>query len=163
MRIEKRKIADLKPHPRNYRKHSEEQLLLIETSLEIHGQQRPVVIEDDGTILAGHAVVLGAERRGWEEVDCHIYDGPHPEQFLIVDNRSAELGQDNREELGVLLAEVQDDAVKLAASGYSKADVAKLLASIEVALPDAGATNPPSDAEGLIECPKCGHTWAKGT
>ena len=162
MKIEKRKIADLHPHPRNYRKHSEQQLLLIEASLEAHGQQRPVVIEDDGTILAGHAVVLAAERREWEEVDCHVYDGPHPEQFLIVDNRSAELGHDNRTELAELLVEVRDDAVKLSAAGYSRADVEKLVASVNITVPDSDATEPPSD-DRLISCPKCGHTWEKGT
>jgi len=55
-------VASLKPHPVNYRKHPEDQLRHIERSVKEHGFYRNVVVARDGTILAGHGVVLAAKR-----------------------------------------------------------------------------------------------------
>ncbi len=50
-------IAELKPHPRNYKKHPADQLAHLEASLKQYGQFRNVVVARDSTILAGHGVV----------------------------------------------------------------------------------------------------------
>lgn len=62
-------VADLKPHPRNYRAHPADQLEHIAASLEEHGQYRNVVVAADYTILAGHGVVEAAVKNlGWTEL-----------------------------------------------------------------------------------------------
>ncbi len=104
---ELRRIADLRPHPRNYRRHGEHQLLVLRESLRIHGQQKPVVITPDGTVLAGHGLVEAAKLEGWTEIACHIYDGPYAEAFLAVDNRASDLAEDDQEALSRLLSDLR--------------------------------------------------------
>lgn len=53
-------LSELRPHPRNYRHHPERQLIHIAMSLHQNGFYRNVVAARDGTILAGHGVVLAA-------------------------------------------------------------------------------------------------------
>ena len=86
IRAEPREIAALHPHPLNYRRHPEHQLAILRESLRVHGQQKPVVITPDGTILAGHGLVEAAKLEGWETIACHVYDGPYPEAFLAQDD-----------------------------------------------------------------------------
>jgi ParB-like chromosome segregation protein Spo0J len=61
-------IDELRPHPRNYRVHPEDQLAHVEHSMRTNGVYRNVVAARDGTILAGHGVVLAARKIGLAEV-----------------------------------------------------------------------------------------------
>lgn len=89
---ETRKVAELVPSARNARKHSDEQVGKIARSIREFGWTNPVLIKEDGTILAGHGRVLAAERldilevpvivaRGWSEAQCRAY--------VIADNKIA--------------------------------------------------------------------------
>jgi DNA modification methylase len=127
---EPREIATLRPHPRNYRRHPERQLTLLRESLRIHGQQKPVVITPDGTILAGHGLVEAAKAEGWRELACHVYDGPYPEAFLAIDNRASDLAEDDEAALAALLRDL-DEAGNLGAAGYGEDDLAELLARLD--------------------------------
>ena len=62
--IESALIVDLKPHPRNYRGHPEGQVAHLEQSLRDHGIYRNVVVANDNTILAGHGVIVAAQKLG---------------------------------------------------------------------------------------------------
>jgi hypothetical protein len=73
LRIEMRPVANLTAHPANYRRHPEHQLAILRESLRVHGQQKPVVVTPDGTILAGHGLVQAAKLEGWERIACHVY------------------------------------------------------------------------------------------
>ena len=121
----------LHPHPRNYRRHPDHQLGVLRESLRVHGQQKPVVIMPDGTILAGHGLVEAARAEGWEQIGCHVYDGPYPEAFLAIDNRASDLAEDDEEALAILLRdlEVQD---QLTAAGWGEDDLSELLLRLEV-------------------------------
>jgi DNA modification methylase len=127
---EPRAIAALRPHPRNYRRHPERQLELLRESLRIHGQQKPVVITPDGTILAGHGLVEAAQAEGWIELACHVYDGPYPEAFLAIDNRASDLAEDDEAALAALLRDL-DAAGNLSAAGYQDDDLSELLARLD--------------------------------
>ena len=61
-------ISGLRPHPRNYREHPEDQLEHIKASIVENGFYRNVVAARDGTILAGHGVVLAATAMGLRKV-----------------------------------------------------------------------------------------------
>ena len=126
----RRPIDELRPHPRNYRRHPERQLELLRESLRVHGQQKPVVITPDGTILAGHGLVEAAKAEGWSELACHVYDGPYPEAFLAIDNRASDLAEDDEAALAALLRDL-DAAGNLNAAGYEEHDLAELLARLD--------------------------------
>jgi DNA modification methylase len=127
---EPRELAALRPHPRNYRRHPERQLALLRESLRVHGQQKPVVITPDGTILAGHGLVEAAGAEGWTQIGVHVYDGPYPEAFLAIDNRSSDLAEDDETALAELLRDL-DAAGSLTAAGYGEDDLSELLARLD--------------------------------
>jgi ParB-like chromosome segregation protein Spo0J len=61
-------LDDLKPHPRNYQQHPDDELAHIMESIKTHGFYRNVVIARDGTILAGHGVTQAARKLGYTHV-----------------------------------------------------------------------------------------------
>ena len=128
--VERRAIDGLRPHPRNYRRHPEAQLEVLRRSLRDHGLQKPVVITPDGTILAGHGLVEAARAEGWSEIAVHVYDGPHPDAFVVADNYSASLALDDEQALADLLQRLEADG-ELSASGYQEDDLAELLARLD--------------------------------
>ena len=54
-------IDILKPYPRNSRTHSRKQIRQIASSIERFGFTNPVLISDDGEIIAGHGRVEAAK------------------------------------------------------------------------------------------------------
>ena len=58
----------LKPYPRNARRHSKAQIKQIAASIERFGFNNPVLIADDGGIVAGHGRVSAAKLLGIETV-----------------------------------------------------------------------------------------------
>ena len=50
-----RAVNTLKPHPKNARTHSKKQLKQLSRSIEKFGFVQPIVVDELGTILAGHA------------------------------------------------------------------------------------------------------------
>jgi DNA modification methylase len=165
---EHRPIGSLRSHPRNYRRHPERQLAVLRDSLRIHGQQKPVVITSDGTILAGHALVEAAKAEGWSQIAVHVYDGPYPDAFLILDNRANELAENDAEALLDLLREAQQDDL-LPAVGYLEQDILALLAEVNAANPkeeryDAEAAMARAEAQGadVVTRVQPGELWALG-
>lgn len=127
---ELRDLATLHPHPRNYRRHPKHQLAILRESLRVHGQQKPVVITPDGTILAGHGLVEAARAEGWPEIGCHVYDGPYPEAFLAIDNRASDLAEDDEAALAELLRAL-DSQGQLDAAGWGEEDLEELLLRLD--------------------------------
>ena len=68
MEITKKKIAELKPHPKNPRKHPKKLLDKLQLSIREYGFTNPVLISKDNQILAGHARCKAAEKMGIDEV-----------------------------------------------------------------------------------------------
>ena len=151
MNIELRAIVDLKPHPSNYNRHPDGQLAVLRESLRVHGLQKPLVIQPDGTILAGHGLLEAAKAEGWVQIACHVYDGPYPEAFLVIDNRSAQMAEPDPQALTDLLKSLQDVG-QLEMAGYDPDELGKLQ-------PQDGPTRvQPGEVWGLgrvVRCPRC--------
>jgi ParB-like chromosome segregation protein Spo0J len=64
----RRRIRDLKPFAKNARTHSKAQIRQIANSLQSFGFTNPILVSDDGEIVAGHGRVAAAKLLGWEEV-----------------------------------------------------------------------------------------------
>lgn len=103
-------IRDLRPHPRNYRKHPEDQLAHIIESIKNNGFYRNVVIARDGTILAGHGVVEAAAKMGMETVPVIRLDldpeEPRALKVLTGDNEISRLGEIDDRALSELLKDI---------------------------------------------------------
>ena len=66
--VERRPVAALLPYIRNARTHSDEQVAQIAASIREFGWTFAVLVDEAGTIIAGHGRVLAAQRLGLPEV-----------------------------------------------------------------------------------------------
>jgi ParB-like chromosome segregation protein Spo0J len=123
----------LRPHPRNYREHPEDQLAHIIKSIETNGFYRNVVAARDGTILAGHGVVKAATAMGLGEVPViHLDldpDDPRAYKIIAGDNEIGRLSHLDDRGLSELLKDVLsgDEVDGLLGTGYDEMSLAALV------------------------------------
>ena len=94
--IEKRKLADLKPHSKNPRQFTEKGMKDLENSINSIGFMQPININQDGTILSGHARTLKLKEMGEVEVDVYVPDRmltPKQEEEVLVRANANTAGQ----------------------------------------------------------------------
>ena len=72
-KIDRRKVDALIPYARNARTHSDEQIAQIAASIKEWGWTTPVLIDEDGGLIAGHGRVMAARKLGIEEVPTMIW------------------------------------------------------------------------------------------
>jgi len=121
----------LKPHPKNYRKHPDDQLEHIVRSIEENGMYRNVVVANDNTILAGHGVVLAAKQMHLATIPVVKLDIDADDQralkIITGDNEIAHLGIIDDRALTELLKEIYDgDSANLVGTGYDEQMIANL-------------------------------------
>lgn len=100
------KLSDLKPDPRNARKHSTRNLQVIEKSLERYGAGRSVLLDENHQIIAGHGVIQAAASAGIQKVRTIEADGKEiiavvrrgltkkqKMELAIADNRASDLSE----------------------------------------------------------------------
>ena len=140
-KIEQRAVADLIPYARNSRTHSAAQVSQLAKAIQEFGFTNPVLIGEDGGIIAGHGRVLAARKLKMATVPTIAIAGWSDDQkraYVIWDNKSALMaGWDDealRLEVEALLAANYD--VDL--TGFDEAEIAALLASA----PTEGLTDP---------------------
>lgn len=109
-------IDDLRPHPQNPNRGDVDE---IAESLKSFGQYRPIVVNQDNTIVAGHHVWRAAQQLGWSSVLCTVIEANADEslRILLADNRLAELGEGY--DLDRLLAALEA-AEDLTGTGYDE-------------------------------------------
>src|SRR5262249_52238889 len=92
-RIVWRPIGELKEFPGNPRRHPESQLAILMKSIK-RLWTNPIMIDEVGTILAGHARAEAARRLGMTEVPTITISGlsaSEKQAVVIADNRLPEL------------------------------------------------------------------------
>ena len=82
----------LKPYPRNARTHSKKQVKQLARSIERFGFVNPVLVSDDGEIIAGHGRVEAAKLLGRRTVPTlalsHL-SAAELRAYVIADNKLA--------------------------------------------------------------------------
>ena len=89
-KIERRKVDDLIPYARNARTHSDEQVAQLAASIKEWGWTTPVLIDEDGEIIAGHGRVMAARKLGIEEVPTMTATGwtkAQKQAYVLADNQ----------------------------------------------------------------------------
>lgn len=122
-------ISDLKPHPKNYREHPEDQLEHVIESIKLHGFYRNVVIARDGTVLAGHGVVQAARKMGRKTLPVVRLDldpnEPRALKVLTSDNEISNLAAVDDRALTELLKGIMDTE-GLLGTGFNQEQLAAL-------------------------------------
>ena len=122
-------LTDLSLDPSNVRKHSRKNLDAIKASLRKFGQQKPIVVDAKGIVLAGNGTLTAAQELGWTEIQIVRTElaGVEATAFAIADNRTAELAEWEEDKLSQVLQSLKvEDADLLAATGYDAAEVDKM-------------------------------------
>lgn len=86
-------IEALKPHPRNPRTHTPEQIHQVAQSIKTFGFTNPVLTDSQHSIVAGHARVQAAHSLGMKQVPTITLEDLTPAQlraYIIADNKLAE-------------------------------------------------------------------------
>jgi hypothetical protein len=130
-------ITLLKPHPRNYRTHPEDQIAHLAQSIREHGLYRNIVVAEDWTILAGHGVVQAAESLGLEQVPvvrlAISAESPAALRLLAGDNEIAKLSFSDDRLLSELLKSLKENPIEgldvdgLLGTGYDDMMLANLV------------------------------------
>ena len=104
-------VEKLIPYANNARKHSSEQIKLIQSSLREFGFINPVIIDKDNGIIAGHGRVIAAKREGITEIPCvkveHLTEA-QKKAYILADNRLAEMSEWDEELLKIEIEELED-------------------------------------------------------
>lgn len=112
MNVVKMPLSTLKRPERNVRMHTEKQLKEFERSVSMFGQIRPIVVDDERTILAGNGLYETLLRVGWEEADVLQMKGLTENQkkkLMLADNKIFGLGVDDLDSFDAFLIDLKDD------------------------------------------------------
>jgi DNA modification methylase len=142
-KVEKWAINKLIPYARNARTHSDEQISQLAASIKEWGWTTPVLVDEQGGIIAGHGRTLAAQRLKMTEVPVMVAKGwseAKKRAYVITDNRLAlNAGWDN-EMLALELGEIGELGFDLDLTGFTAEEIAALMPEqIEPGLTDEDA------------------------
>ena len=126
------KLADMKKAAKNVRMHTEKQLQEYERSIRMFGQIRPIVVDEEGNILAGNGLYETLLRMKAEEADAYRLENLTPAQkkkLAIADNKIYNLGVENLTVLNEFIEELRDD---LDIPGFDEEILKQMVSEAEV-------------------------------
>lgn len=106
------KLTDLVKPEKNVRIHTEQQLKEFRRSVDMFGQIRPIVIDENNVILAGNGLYDALTAMGKKTADVYRYDNLTENQkkkLMIADNKIFSLGIENLDTLNSFLEDLQGD------------------------------------------------------
>lgn len=164
IQVEYRPIDGLIPYARNSRTHSDEQVAQIAASIKEFGFTNPVLVDDDGGVIAGHGRVLAARKLGLKEVPTiclgHLSDTQR-RAYVIADNRLALNAGWDEAMLRLEFADLTDAGFDISLLGFGEDELASMMdgpAELEPGLTDEDAV-PEVGPEPVT---KPGDVWVMG-
>lgn len=166
IQIVEQEVRALRPYKRNARTHSKKQVKQIAASIERFGFTNPVLVSDDGEIIAGHGRVEAAKVLGWKRVPTlalsHLSEAER-RAYVLADNKLALNAGWDREILAIELQGLVDLEFDVELTGFS-------LAEIDLVLDGAGEGDPdgndaPDNLVPIVSGPavtRMGDLWALG-
>jgi DNA modification methylase len=146
--IEHIPVASLRPCPRNARTHSKKQIRQIADSIRQFGFTNPVLVGENGEIIAGHGRVEAAKLLGLEKVPtvrlAHL-NAAQRRAYVLADNKLALNAGWDRKLLAIELQGLIDIEFDVELTGFSSTE-------IDLVLEEAGEGSPndPTDVEDEI-------------
>ena len=168
MNVEMRRVEEVRPYPDNPRVLSPEAIQAVANSIRAFGFRQPIVVDEEGVVIAGHMRLAAAVTLGLDEVPVHVADSLTEDEaraYRLADNSTADLGQ---WDLSLRLGEMQ--AIDLNGFAVDWSDFGLVLPQQE----EAGEAGPPEKERVSFEatrrdpdadegeghtCPSCGFRW----
>src|SRR3954466_14515559 len=123
-------VANLMPHARNARTHSEAQVAQIAASIREFGFTNPVLVDGARGVIAGHGRLLAARKLGLTEMPTIELSHLTPAQrraYILADNRLALSAGWDEDLLRIELGDLQAEGFDLALIGFDADEIGKLL------------------------------------
>jgi DNA modification methylase len=142
--VERRPVAALLPYIRNARTHSDEQVAQIAASIREFGWTFPVLVDEAGTIIAGHGRVLAAQRLGLTEIPVMVAAGWSEAKrrlYVIADNKLALNAGWDEELLSLEIGDMKGMGFDLTLTGFGEIELVKL----QLGTDDDGDPNEPPE------------------
>lgn len=112
MKIITVKLSELIKPEKNVRIHTQQQLKEFERSINMFGQIRPIVVDENNVILAGNGLYDTLVMMGKETAEVYKYNNLTENQkkkLMIADNKIFGLGIENLDTLNCFLEDLQGD------------------------------------------------------
>lgn len=133
-------LDKLIPYAKNARTHSDEQVAQIAGSIKEFGFNNPVLVDKEGSIIAGHGRVMAARKLGMDKVPVvelqHLTEAQR-KAYVLADNRIALNSGWDTSMLSLELQDLKDD-IDLSLLGFDPDELDSLL-------------NPVEETEGLTD------------
>jgi DNA modification methylase/ParB-like chromosome segregation protein Spo0J len=146
-----RPVGELRAHAGNARLHSAGQIEQIKASMLAFGFTNPLLVDEDGVLIAGHGRLDAALALGIAKVPVIVLKHLSPAQkdaLRLADNRIAENATWDQALLRDALAGLQQAGeVDLLAIGFSQEEIGAILAAADEAVTDGDARDAPEDAD----------------
>lgn len=129
-KIERYSVKSLIPYARNARTHSDAQVSQIAASIKEWGWTTPILIDEDGGIIAGHGRVLAAQKMGIKEVPAMTASGwteAQKKAYILADNQLPQNAGWDMDLLKVEMQELDGDGFDLSLIGFGDDMLAGLL------------------------------------
>lgn len=129
--VERRAVASLVPYANNARTHSDEQVAELVASIREWGWTTPVLVDEDGGIIAGHGRILAAVKLGILDVPVMVARGWTEAQrraYVIADNQLAANAGWDKDLLKVEFGALQGLGFDFSLTGFSLDALADVMA-----------------------------------
>lgn len=139
MKIVTKPLSELHETAKNVRRHTDKQIKEYVRSVKMFGQIKPLVVAEDGEILAGNGLFAALKEMGAETCECYVMEGLSPAQrrkLMLADNRVYELGITDTDAFDEIIRELDDD---LDVPGWDEDLLAMLNASVSEANDELGS------------------------
>lgn len=162
-KVVQKKLAQLRPYEKNARTHPQEQIDLLAKLITDSGFTTPILIEPDGTIIAGHGRFRAAQQLQMPTVPCVVVDGLPPAKLRALrlsDNKLGLMSGWDENLLKLELFELSQLDFEMPLVGFSEDELKQLFP--EPKNPTAPGAFP-EYGEGITttyECPSCKYKWS---
>lgn len=125
-----KQVESLIPYARNSRTHSDEQVAQIAASIREFGFTNPVLVDEEGGIIAGHGRVMAARKLGMTTVPTLLLAGLTDAQkraYVIADNKIALNAGWDEDMLAIELQELKELDFNLDLLGFTDDEINLIL------------------------------------
>ena len=162
-KIEFFKISELKPYENNSRVHPEKQIEALRKSIRDLGIVKPIIIDENNTILAGHGVFSAAKAEGLTSLPCIRNTTLSDEQkraFVITDNKMSDMSYFDMDILVQELQVLSDMNFDTLITGFDIDDlIGDDMSSIGTFFEDQDNIPAKEEKPKTICCPACGEEF----
>jgi len=144
-------LSKIKPYKNNPRK-NDGAVPAVAESIKQCGYCAPIIVDEDGVILAGHTRLKALKKLGWKEAEVVVRDGLTEEQkkkYRLLDNKTGEIALWDTELLQAELVDINFEGYDFGFDGDNHGDIPE----------DNKEIDEEDMANTKNECPKCGFKW----